>query len=145
MNKLATEIATNFINMGYRVISRRHRIIARIDRPDWIYIMAKDLLRAPADFYVPGETAPDSNWCDHYRRCYSKHKAKVSEDVLQFIPGSGGDSVGYVPPPEAAAVIKPPFPGPPFDVYTAVAVAAGVDREVAKRVILAYLHSGISL
>lgn len=82
---------------GYRRTSNRHRIISRIDRPDWLEKMARDLRRAPADFMVPGGSQPQPNWCDHYRRIYSRDKIEgVAEEVFRLIPGSDWDPIGYV-------------------------------------------------
>lgn len=83
---------------GYRRISNAHGMVARIDRPDWVDVLAKALHRAPADFYVPGESEPAGNWRDHYRRCYSKDEQKLDRVVAKLVPTSGHDNVGYVPP-----------------------------------------------
>lgn len=72
-------------------------MIARIDRPDWVKVMAKELLRTPAEFYVPGQKNVSANWCDHYRRCLSKDVRTVSVALAKQIPTSSGDDVGFIP------------------------------------------------
>lgn len=83
--------------MGYRRISNSHRIISRVDRPDFVQVLAEKLHRAPADFYIPGRDTVDGHWCDHYRRCFSHDKIDgVPEEIFKLIPGSNHDACGYV-------------------------------------------------
>lgn len=86
------------VSQGYRRTSRRHRIVSRIDRPDWVQVLAKELRRAPADFYVPGEKEPAANWADYYRRCLSKdtQTLEISWQAFMTMPGSGYDNVGFI-------------------------------------------------
>lgn len=86
------------IASGYRRVSNRYRLVARIDRPDWIDILARDLLRSPAEFYVPGAKEPAGMWADHYRRCFSRDTLTLDPDVFYQIPTSCHDPVGFVPP-----------------------------------------------
>lgn len=81
---------------GYRRVSNRYNLVARIDRPDWLQFMAKSLHRAPADFYVPGEEHPAGNWCDYYRRVHSKDTLTLPRDEYLKVGGSSGDPIGYV-------------------------------------------------
>jgi len=69
-------------SMGYRVVSRKHRIVARIDRPDWreTVININDERQA----------------ADQYRRVHSKDTLIVSHGALKQIGSSGGSSKGYV-------------------------------------------------
>jgi hypothetical protein len=90
-------VANELAARGYRRVSNRHRLVSRIDRPDWVERLARVLQRAPADFYVPGEAIPAGNWCDHYRRCLSTDVIEVDVDTFRLIPGSGYDQVGYIP------------------------------------------------
>jgi hypothetical protein len=91
--------ADKLIAAGYRRTSNRYRIVSRIDRSDWVEILARHLHRAPADFYVPGEHSPSADWCDYYRRCLSADGFKgVTSEVFALIPGSGWDSTGYTQP-----------------------------------------------
>lgn len=89
--------AEQLIARGYRRTSNKYRIVSRIDRPDWIAVLAEEMRRAPADFYVPGEPDPAGNWCDYYRRVLSKDKIEgVPHEVFCRIPSSDWDSAGYV-------------------------------------------------
>lgn len=92
------ETAADLIAKGYRRTSNKYRTVSRIDRPDWLNVLAINLHRAPADFYVPGESSPCGGWCDYYRRVISKDKIEVSPEVYALIPGSGHDPVGYLGP-----------------------------------------------
>jgi hypothetical protein len=83
---------------GYRRTSNTHGMVSRIDRPDWVDVLAKAQHCSPADFYGPGEATPAANWCDHYRRGYSKDTLIVGTVLAKLIPTSGGDSTGYIPP-----------------------------------------------
>ena len=97
-SKLSADVKAQILTaMGYRRVSNGHRGIARIDRPDWLDVLAKDLRRSPAEFYRPGEKDPAITWCDQYRRVYSKDTIHgVPEDVFKRIPGSGDSDCGFV-------------------------------------------------
>ena len=91
--------AARLVAMGYRRTSNSARMVSRIDRPDWVVFLARQMRRAPADFYVPGEPHPAANWCDHYRRVYSSDKVRdLKPEVFRLIPGSDWDACGYVEP-----------------------------------------------
>ena len=64
--------AGELVNQGYRGVSNAYCHIARPDRDDWVIELARQLRRAPADFYVPGETEVAHGWRDHYNRVYTK-------------------------------------------------------------------------
>lgn len=86
---------------GYRRVSNTYRTVARIDRADWLTVLAVHLMRAPADFIVRagpdrGEVAP--GWADHYRRCFSRDVITLPRKEFSKVPGSGWDPTGYVPP-----------------------------------------------
>jgi hypothetical protein len=87
--------AASLVAKGYRRVSWKHRIIARVDRADFVEVMARDQNRAPADFMQPGSRDCAPNWCDHYRRCYSKDTLTVNPAVLSLIPSSY-DGCGFV-------------------------------------------------
>jgi len=88
--------ADALMSRGYRRVSNACRLVARIDRPDWVEVMANQMRRAPADFYVKETGEVSSNWADHYRRLYSKDVLYVAPEVAKEVLGSGYDSVGYV-------------------------------------------------
>ena len=80
---------------GYRCVSRKYNTLARVDRSDWLSVLAKQMNLAVADYYNPSGKL-SSHWCDHYRRCVSKDKVVVSPEVCKQIPGSSGDECGFV-------------------------------------------------
>ena len=82
--------------MGYRRTSNKYGMVSRVDRSDWVHVLAKELRRAPADFYVPGEAEPAANWCDYYRRVYSRDKLELDPIVARQIPTSTWDACGYI-------------------------------------------------
>ena len=81
---------------GYRKISNKHRIVARIDREDWVHVLAKSMRRAVADFYEPNGQV-SSHWADHYRRCHSSDKLTLGDAFFKLMRGSSGDSTGFCP------------------------------------------------
>lgn len=85
------------VAMGYRRVSNAYCHVARIDRPDWLNVLANTLHRLPAEFYAPGEPYPRGMWCDHYRRGYSKDVLTVSREMIGKIPSSNFDDISYVP------------------------------------------------
>lgn len=98
-NLTAADVAALYARAGYRRTSHKHRILSRIDRPDWVAYMARKMRRTPADFYIDGEDEPSGNWADNYRRVYSEDKITVPHDICQMVPGSGHDPIGYGPRP----------------------------------------------
>lgn len=84
---------------GYRRVSNAHGMLARVDREDWIVVLAKHMGRSPAEFYVPGAKEPEACWADFYRRVLSRDQVHVEPAGLaRFVPSSCHDPVGYVPP-----------------------------------------------
>jgi hypothetical protein len=102
--------AEDAVAQGYRRISNKHRLVARIDRADWLEVLATEMRRAPADFIIrsgakKGEVDP--GWNDHYRRCLSKDVVKMSPAEALKVPTSGFDEVGYIGPPSPRLLICP--------------------------------------
>lgn len=82
---------------GYCRVSWKHGGVARIDREDWVQHMAKELRRAPADFYVPGDSQPSGSWASFYRSVYSKDVLwNLPREVIALIPTSGHNSTGFI-------------------------------------------------
>lgn len=101
--------AEELARRGYRRISSKYGLVARVDRPDWIMVLAAHLHRSPAEFYLVRQTsagdgeqyAIDSNhpspmWADHYRRTYSRDKFRVDPEVAKFLRDSEQSYVDYV-------------------------------------------------
>jgi hypothetical protein len=79
----------DLIAKGYKRISNAHGHIARIDREDWLEVLAVMHNRAPADFIVrDGTGRPSPNWEDYYRRCVSEDIHTVSEEDIKKFPSS---------------------------------------------------------
>ncbi len=82
------ETAKQLIDRGYRVISRRFKTVARIDRPDWMY-------KGPNG----QETWDDNMDPDYFRRVLSRDVIeRVPRGLIDVIPNSSHDWVGYVAP-----------------------------------------------
>lgn len=91
------DLVVRLRNAGYVGVSNRHLLIARIDREDWLIVMATALRRAPADFYVPGAKEPAHNWADHYRRCFSGDKMPVTADIYRLMPRAHDGPCVFLP------------------------------------------------
>lgn len=85
------------IRQGYRKTSNKHCMVSRIDRPDWVSVLAKDMFRSEAEFYEKGCTEPSDHWADHYRRVYSKDTVVIPQAYIREFPSSGHDPVGFIP------------------------------------------------
>jgi hypothetical protein len=83
------------ISRGYRRISNKHGVVSRIDRADWITVIAQHLNRSPAELYVPGRHHPEPCWNDYYRRVLSKDQLKIGK-LVHDIPTSDFDAVGFI-------------------------------------------------
>jgi len=83
--------------LGYCKTSNKHRLVSRIDNPDWLKVLAKSMNLAVADFYTP-DGKMSSSWPDHYRRVYSKDSIEVPTEVLKFMPTSSHNTIGYIDP-----------------------------------------------
>lgn len=83
---------------GYRRVSNRYGTLARVDRSDWLEVLAKNLGRSVAELYDPQTKQPAAHWCDFYRRSHlCNDRIDVEPPALaQLVPSSGGDAVGFV-------------------------------------------------
>ena len=83
---VAITFAKELVDQGYRRTSNAFCTISRIDRSDWLKVMAKDRFCSIADFYnVDGSGIGDQHR-DHYCRCYSKDKLVVHPAIVRLIP-----------------------------------------------------------
>lgn len=71
--------AQQLFSRGYYPTSNKYRMASRIDRPDWILQLAKQLHRTPAEFYIPG-TDDTARWGEHYCRCNSKDNKTAADE-----------------------------------------------------------------
>jgi hypothetical protein len=78
-------VAGNLNLKGYRRTSNAYCIVARIDREDWLQVLADKMHCAVADFYNRDGTGINDRWRDHYIRCYSKDVLIVSPSVIRKI------------------------------------------------------------
>jgi hypothetical protein len=88
------------IAQGYRLVSRKYRLVARIDRPDWAKVIVDTLTpwmqKSIEENYNRAIREMEENigMRDWYRRCMSKDTIKVSD--IRGFPSSTHDPVGYV-------------------------------------------------
>jgi hypothetical protein len=89
--------ATRLIESGYRSVSNRHRMVSRIDRPDWREHMARDHHRGfrgdPQRNLEEGMRwvrALGTGAADHYRRVLSKDTVTMlPQDVFDAVRKAG--------------------------------------------------------
>lgn len=94
--ELHKKIAKEFMDKGYRRVSRKHCILSRVDKLNWRNYMAKD--------YAPWSLEEGEAWvrslgdsaADHYRRVYSHDKIQVPEEISRWIAPSDFDKVDFV-------------------------------------------------
>lgn len=78
-------LSGELLNKGYRRVSNAYCMVARIDREDWIDVLAKERRCSRADFYnVDGSGISDQHR-DHYVRSYSKDKLTVHPEICRRI------------------------------------------------------------
>jgi hypothetical protein len=70
-------------DMGYRCISNAYTTIARIDREDWLDIMASQRRCSRADFYNVDGSGIGDNHIDFYVRVHSKDRQVVHPEIYQ--------------------------------------------------------------
>lgn len=95
---------------GYRAISNKYRVVARLDRPDWREQMAAQHAPWSFDEGMRWANGLGDGAANHYRHCYSKDKLEnVSADAYKVVQHAGGASHGwgrlteYVPVVEVTA------------------------------------------
>ena len=77
--------AGDLTQKGYRKISNKYKIVSRIDRDDWMDVLAKKLNCCRADFYMLDGSGIADNWKDHYIRVYSEDKLTVSPEIYKLM------------------------------------------------------------
>lgn len=78
--------AGDLAQQGYRRTSNAFCIISRIDREDWLDVLATSMRTCVANFYNKDGSGVSDRWRDHYVRVYSKDKLTVSPSILRKIP-----------------------------------------------------------
>lgn len=76
-------VAGELMQKGYRKTSNAYCHVSRIDREDWLQVLAKEMHCAVADFYSRDGFGVRDNWRDHYVRCYSKDTLTVHPLILK--------------------------------------------------------------
>ena len=75
--------AYELMEKGYRKTSNAYCIVSRIDREDWLVVMARERRCSIAHFYnIDGSGVSDSHK-DYYVRVHSKDKLTVHPKILQ--------------------------------------------------------------
>lgn len=78
-------LSGELLNKGYRRISNAYCTVARIDREDWLDVLAKERRCSRADFYnVDGSGVSDQHR-DYYVRCFSKDKLTIHPKICRSI------------------------------------------------------------
>jgi hypothetical protein len=81
----AKETALELMQLGYRKTSNAHCMVSRIDREDWLDVLAKERRCSRADFYnVDGSGVGDQHR-DHYIRVFSRDNQTVAPEVIRFV------------------------------------------------------------
>jgi len=79
----AIRIAEELTKLGYRKTSNAYCLVSRIDREDWLEVLAKQRHCSRADFYnVDGSGISDSHK-EHYIRVHSKDNLTVHPNVYK--------------------------------------------------------------
>jgi hypothetical protein len=80
-------IAGDLMAKGYRKVSNAYCLVSRIDREDWVEVLARSRHCSVADFYNVGGSGIGNQHRDHYVRVYSKDNLTVSPRVLKLMKG----------------------------------------------------------
>lgn len=72
--------------LGYRRVSNAYCMVSRIDRDDWLEVMARQLNTCVAHFYNMDGSGVSDRWRDHYIRGHSKDTLTVSPSILRKVP-----------------------------------------------------------
>ena len=70
---------------GYRRTSNAYCTVARIDRDDWLEVMAQHMHCSVADFYNRDGSGVGNQWRDHYVRTFSKDTHTVHPLIIKAI------------------------------------------------------------
>lgn len=81
----AMVVADELIQKGYRRTSNAYCMVARIDREDWLTVLAKERRCSVADFYNVDGSGVSDNHRDFYVRSHSKDKLTVAPEVIKLI------------------------------------------------------------
>lgn len=83
----AMQTANELTRLGYRRTSNAYCMVSRIDREDWLNVLAKERNCSRADFYnVDGTGIADSHR-DYYIRVHSKDNHTIHPAVFVHMKG----------------------------------------------------------
>lgn len=85
----AAAAAIELMREGYRKTSNAYCRISRVDRDDWLEVLAKERRISVAQFYMADGSGIDPHWEDYYIRTHSKDKKTVHPKVLQYMKSAG--------------------------------------------------------
>lgn len=77
--------AKTLMDDGYRKVSNAYCMVARIDREDWLDVLAKQRGCSRADFYNLDGSGIGDQHKDHYVRMFSKDTQTVAPEILRLI------------------------------------------------------------
>lgn len=83
---VAIVFAKTLADQGYRRISNAYCRVARIDREDWLDVLAEQRRCSRADFYNVDGSGIGNQHRDHYIRCFSKDVLTVAPEILRLVP-----------------------------------------------------------
>lgn len=86
----ADELAQKLIKQGYHRTSNAYCLVSRIDRDDWLEVLAGSMNCSVARFYKLDGTGVPDGWRNHYIRCFSKDTHTVHPLVLRRISAYSG-------------------------------------------------------
>lgn len=82
---VALVVANELMEQGYRRVSNAYCEVARIDREDWLEVLARQRNCSIADFYnIDGSGIPN-NHRDYYVRVFSKDVLTVAPEVIKLM------------------------------------------------------------
>jgi len=83
---VAITFAKELTDQGYRRTSNAFCTVRRIDREDWVTVLAKERHCSIADFYDVDGSGISDRHRDHYCRCFSKDEHVVHPSIVRLIP-----------------------------------------------------------
>lgn len=81
----AFTIAGDLMQKGYRKTSNAYCLVSRIDRDDWLDVLAKERFCSRADFYNVDGSGIGNQHRDYYVRVHSQDNLTVSPAILKFM------------------------------------------------------------
>lgn len=71
---------------GYKRLSNAYCMIGRIDREDWLDVLAEEMHTCRADYYNRDGSGINDDWRDYYIRRHSKDVLTVNPYIHRKIP-----------------------------------------------------------